>query len=427
MNSVLELIHTRGLDGDRRNENLESLNKTQIIDFLSDLEESSRDYHLNSPDTGNSTIFNFAAPADLGGGRTPCAEIGCRLKKIDQLARFAILYADSIRVINPVMVGAGGESFDVGQLRTMLSDDLAVLMSMAPLIEDGLIRILPSSVSLCPSCFPDTHELRKRIKVASRTVIKKYLSSIKITRDDDGENTLYEFVGPEEIFEHGTAYLELYPDAKRFSVRAKSHLVLDYMSEKIDGIISQDAASDGGVANYLITSEFEAEIFNQLNPQTVNDRSLKLMEGLRHSFPVINSIDLDILKEIRNENHDSFVVYRDAVTECLNSTDIDSAESIKRAVSNQVLPEVNRLTLAINNSKSRLKRSLARDFVITSAVVTVGLFAGIVPAGLGGLLAAAGGLNFLHNNAERLENLLRTPIENRDNKFYFLWKVRQDS
>ena len=187
----------------------------------------------------------------------------------------------------------------------------------------------------------------------------------------------------------------------------------------------QDAAGDGNNSNYLITNDVDASIFRQLNSVPTNERSANLTDGLRHSFPILNTLDIQILREIRYDNHDSFAVYRDAITNCLKSTENMSRAELRKAFSDQVAPEVNRLTLAINNSKSRLSRSVARDFIIASAVITIGLFGGIVPVGLGGLLAAAGGVNFLRTNAEKIDELVRGSLDHRENKFYFLWKVQQ--
>lgn len=47
------------------------------------------------------SLFNFSVNRSLAGFPTPCSDFDCRINNIDNLARFASLYADTIFIPSP--------------------------------------------------------------------------------------------------------------------------------------------------------------------------------------------------------------------------------------------------------------------------------------------------------------------------------------
>jgi hypothetical protein len=73
----------------------------------------------------------------LRGGPRPCADWACRKRRLDELIRFAALYADQILIPDPFW------DFDLRVddpwTRRSLLDDLAGLGELRPLMEAGIV------------------------------------------------------------------------------------------------------------------------------------------------------------------------------------------------------------------------------------------------------------------------------------------------
>lgn len=423
MHNALDLVREKGLDGKNRESILKSWTASQIIDFTTEFEIRIRDQAREEREESANGVFDFAAPLDLSGGRYPCSELNCRISHIDRMAQFAVLYADSVRMISPLTLPEIGESFELGKLRYEVFADLCVLDSVIPLIEDGLIKVKPASLALCPKHLLDTRKFRDRLDRATKAAVRPFLPKINITQVEVGENLHYVLTGPEELFEHGASVLVVPPNADRPTVRAKMKLLKRVLEWRLNSMVIQDVM--GGDANYLITTDIEAEIYSLLNPESIADRSANLAEGMRHAFPFVENLDIQTLMEIRKENDDSFVVYRDAIRHCLSSTDVSSVPALKKTFSESVIPEINKINLVINNSKERLRRSIAQDIFITSVVVTIGLATGVLPVGAAAVFAGIGGADFLRNTVKIFDEFSNGPSDSQNSNYYFLWKIKQ--
>ena len=98
MNAIFDIFNKNGLI--KRNKVLEetiaSLTKLKIEKLVNSINDQ---IELSSGTTykGHCHISSFS----LSGSGEECSQIGCRLKKVDQLARFSALYSDVIYIRNP--------------------------------------------------------------------------------------------------------------------------------------------------------------------------------------------------------------------------------------------------------------------------------------------------------------------------------------
>ncbi len=100
-------------------------------------------------------------------------------------------------------------------------------------------------------------------------------------------------------------------------------------------------------------------------------------------------------------------------------------ESLRKAFNDTVRPELNNIELTIKNSRKLLWGSLAKDLIFGTGFITVGLFSGLLPPNIGEIVAALGGFNFVSGSLDKISKLVQEPSEIRNNKYYFLWKVKR--
>jgi hypothetical protein len=156
-----------------------------------------------------------SASLELGGAPAECTEVGCRLKRISTLARFAGLYSDGVVVHNffadHASVTGHPPERDSESFRDRIADDVAVALSVRPLIDAGLIRFFsPSSFQdryhLCLNClakqlFGDSG--RGRFRRVYDQLSKTYLDSLQVEAYFDGEYYVFDCNLPKQLHEHG--------------------------------------------------------------------------------------------------------------------------------------------------------------------------------------------------------------------------------
>jgi hypothetical protein len=102
------------------------------------------------------SLFAPSTTLSLGGGRAVCINIDCRMQKLQELGRFAGLYADRVYVPNfftdhlPASHAAPGNSDD--EARQAFYDDLALIGTIRPLVEAGLVVPVTAGDEYCPHC-----------------------------------------------------------------------------------------------------------------------------------------------------------------------------------------------------------------------------------------------------------------------------------
>ena len=94
MEQFFEILRKYGLVSKRRvnAEKVASLSRVRILDVAHELATSVQQNELPP----GPSAFNYSASLDLGGGAQVCREVTCRVSRIEQLARFAVLYADCV-------------------------------------------------------------------------------------------------------------------------------------------------------------------------------------------------------------------------------------------------------------------------------------------------------------------------------------------
>jgi len=86
MHILFEYLENKGLSNDDDMKSLYKWNNANLIEFIDQLDS------LNFTENENKrSLFSFSVNEELSSGKNSCSRIECRLKKMKELAQFAVL------------------------------------------------------------------------------------------------------------------------------------------------------------------------------------------------------------------------------------------------------------------------------------------------------------------------------------------------
>jgi hypothetical protein len=154
------------------------------------------------------------------------------------------------------------------------------------------------------------------------------------------------------------------------------------------------------------------------------------VDSLSHPLSFLDNVPLDRILKVRQKEGEAFLVYRDAMRNLLASAGGKSAKELREAFDDEIRPELNRIDLVMTNARRIASVSTLTDAALVFASVSIAAFSGLLPTSLGispefvGLGAALGGWQGAKGLASKLSSLRATPKEVSDNRFAFLWRLR---
>lgn len=432
----------------------------EIIDFNEKLLDAIEPQPKANSDIAN---FNYVANSNLSAQRSgnSCVGLNCRLQRIDRLARFAALYSDRIYIQNyfdryPNMLPPPNMPIKWldQNLREPFADDLKVLLGLKPLIESDIICFVKHpAFHLCPSCMgkylPVLTETQRELKNKIRTLSDDYLNSTSARIAlwfQIPDECCIDLKGPEDLFAHGQIY-DLRSDpwllkkANSAHGRAnaqeielskkdlkKTGIIEKGLKDVADDILLQHFCSRFVSAKYLTDRDLDVQLLDSL---TYDDDFKAYNEVLRnrilYDLPLLDSVPLDYLLEIRSKEYDAFLVYRNTISHVISEY-LAQRKPISNRVGQQIYedniyPKLCELNAKVNAIKSSAMRAFKRDIVITSTVAILGMYSGLLPIETQAMIAGLGGLKTAKDALQLLSRSITTPDEIRSDNFYFLWKL----
>jgi hypothetical protein len=112
MRKLFEYFEAKGINKDNIEEIIGNWNPDQLDRILDEVHNIIETANT----TESSSRFSFTANSELSGDAFPCAALDCRMKSAVQIAKFAALYSDSVRIINPFDKYNGIVQFDVSDI-----------------------------------------------------------------------------------------------------------------------------------------------------------------------------------------------------------------------------------------------------------------------------------------------------------------------
>jgi len=467
MNEVFDLLATNKLTDD---EHIESTIMNQwsvkhIIDFkdrLLELIESISPITKQSIDLGD---YSFVANSDMSAQHNAtCPAWGCRLRRVDDLARFSALYSDRVYIQNYFFdyEHSPTNRYEEYDLRQNFAGDLKILIKLKPLLVAGIIQFVQPTepeFHLCHKCVqelvPTFKEINSALEKRVITLSKEYLRQTSAMLYIDkylADIPVYniEVKSSDQLWENGIVVIvseELSPTLKKKSRITPRDTLINgielskneiWKADIIQGslhIIARDiwtqylmSQAAGLNVKYLTNRDIDVSFLEAIT----RDKHYKkynetLKRHLIYELPIFQDIPLASVLDIRQKEYDAFLMYRDGINKVVREyisqhKDLHSFEA-KEIYEDIIQPKLRELNRRVQSIKRSLWEKPAKTVAITAGILTIGLYSGIITPEAGPIVATAGGIPAVKSIIESIIEASRTPREIRNDNFYFLWKL----
>lgn len=400
---------------------------------LNTLIEEIKELHIDSKPESES-FFRFVGNEQFSAGRIPCSQLACRLKQATDTGIFSILYSDVTFIQNPFSIYSFGKEWNTRKKQSLI-EDLIIIFYLKPLINYGVIQFCNGELMLCTECrknlinqfLEENQILEKSIFNNSKFIIEKkeglkpYLH-IKSNDDVFGHND-YLIIGKTKTLES-----LLKKNAKSHNLTRdemfKIKILKEIIEERIIDIILQNRNAEYYNSNYINSSNFSKNIISVLNPPEYNDRNNQIYDNFTHSVPAILNADFEGLIKFRENEFEPFLVYRDELKSLIKQKGNEINNNWDELFQDIIQPEINKMNLVVKNSKSVFKKKGTADIVIGAGLISFGLFSGLVRNDSTELLNVFGACEFIKGVIENLSAARSSPLDIKNNKFYFIWKLQ---
>jgi len=402
--------------------------------------------YINSEVTDNDTEFNLMANSTLSGESIHFNDHDLRLDRVESLLNGGLLYADILWIKNPLdgYVNICAEDFTDFTKRNFLAD-LDILYSFRDSLHSGFVKICKTDTHFCRHCLmesldkvPDRYTKNlKKVDDHLKTVFRKGADFNVSRNGEDCELIIKPKV--EGLFtqsEYNIIYNGI-PDAfskalerangKVYQKELKDSYLIrcDFANPILNDIVMHDWYSSHQRLNYFTDRSIDMELIQMLNGDELNITGNKLIKSLKHDFPFISNVPSEKVIELRNAEPEAFVNYRDSLDKLLRDSKNLNQEELNEAIRDEVKPHLNNIDLVIKKHKRKIGKGVLSNIFYALSSIVIGLKTGILPPQAGHALAALGAANHGTQTITNLINLFNQDNEIIDDKYYFLWKLKQ--
>ena len=433
---------------------------------------------VREPPQSREGPFNFVANDSLSGAAVPFATPESRREKVTQLARFAALYADMLLVRNPfdhypllpsVLKNQQGllsefergmepHDFDDPKLRRHFVDDVRLILFLRPLFDADLVGFAKSSQHWCPSCIRalqdrgDLHKVletpaevawQRRIAKVVKHIEQAFLKKGRTLVHQHGDHAHATIFLPSGVLEYEQAQVSV-KLPKRLAHKASEpinlslreareiHIFASEINRIVDDISAQNAAANRFNCQYITDRAIDLELMNLVSDKAARNFNSAAADALSHPLAFVGNVPLERILKIRKQEGEAFFVYRDAMRKLLSTARGKTSKELREAFDDEIRPELNRIDLTLKNARKIVSVSALTDAVLLFASVSIAAFSGLLPQSLGipaellNVGAALGGWKGVTGLASKVSALRSTPKEVSENKYAFLWRIRDE-
>ena len=380
------------------------------------------------------SLYNFSASLTLSGGDFPCADVTCRVGRLDDLGRFAAFFGDVVLIYNPFdfiffldKTNIHSEKAQIS-IRNNATVAFSALLKMMDLYDAGIIKYSKATSYRCRECARKSDELmmsvaRKMGKSGSLTINKIFSEKVTVFIDEHGcieLNGSDELVGEDFVLHFDKVPQELmFKKGRRLStpsprlMRYIDKIVLD---SSIHSVLAQKVARhEKFTSTYLTNSEIERSLIQGLGSQN----KVKNIELITESVPLISEISHSAILEIRAKYEDSFLKFRSTLADLLGkSNSFESQEEFNQWVQLQL----NQDLIDLENVQKEAMKKLVSDSFRSAFIVGASLcVAGFVDNQLTSYISLVAAANDCKKTINESENA-QASIEAQPS--YFLYKVK---
>jgi len=413
------------------------LKSSKIEAIISDLFRLLKFDYYASP-----SFFNFYAGSTFSGGDYPCSSIACRLKNVENLARFSALYADKVLIPSPI-----DKHFErINQNLKIDIHDLTVsiiiLLYLEPLVKSGIVGFFSHFMCLCEECLHNIekqeNDVNLKLSLVHDYIESDFAETVKCELQRDSKKRAYFSVtGGEKFGLHNQV---------DFLIPNESDSIKTLLKESNNNpiVIKPELIKSLGLADYAIgkiTKDlFDAQvILSPVESSYLTDRKydIDLMEALEfrsackdtlfnntldHQLPIVQAASLANIVKLRQNEGEAFKVYRDSINHVLMDHQKAGLQTLNEIQRDIIDPEIHKMEQTLKTEKKVLVGKAVRDVVLTGAGISIGCFSGLFPLDTMAVIGLLGGLPTISSIAGKIFDAC-TDSAIRENKYYFLWKL----
>lgn len=427
---------------------IDSLSLKAFVDIANEITQKAK----SNKEPVKDPIFSHAASLSLGGSPIECAYIDCRIERIHNLARFALLYSNKVFIDNFLDGYSDIDSNeDIAWAKQRFIDDLLVVHEIRPLIEKGFIEFFSPEKDVCFSCqarrFLGDGAARKFNRSYSK-LKSDFLRNMAVEARLNPEGIDFDCDGPAPYFDHAMVSTSLHvPDAliNRPTILKK---IENGNTISISKALIKDLGLHGGFAHKIVTNAiFGLATSNCLNTTflTENDLHIQFLNTLHSNsevsrrnliaekylttiVPFLEEIELKNLIKLRRREEEAFLLFRQALNKSIDeflSLPEDFSEKHAQSIYADIIaPSLAHLDTKVKKAKRDLISKPFRSLTGIVGIISFGLLTGLVPSDVSEIVKVLGILKF---GSDFIKDTMALGDEEKNIKsdhFYFLWKVR---
>jgi hypothetical protein len=150
---------------------------------------------------------------------------------------------------------------------------------------------------------------------------------------------------------------------------------------------------------------------------------------LTHSIPLLGNVPLKTILKIRRQEPDAFANYRSALASIVKDHvahgGLVGLKEAKEIYQDILQPRLLDLRTQAKNFQRASLRSGTLKVAVTSALVGIGIYTGILPSDITRLVTLIGGFNVAKDLTETLGKIGQEPEQIRNHNLYFLLRLQR--
>jgi hypothetical protein len=367
--------------------------------------------------------FNFLPSASLrGDGFSSCRAYECQVTKLDLLARYSALYADTVLIPVPHCM----MSDNLYLARLHLSGCLLKLRVLWPLIEAGIVKLFIDEYPLCSHGKVYFERICRHLSQSVREFYNEKLEELTVVyRPKERKRpAAFEVIGPPDLIEHGSfmfTFTRGIPNwaPKRIgsvgglpgtvlskSTIKRNRVAIEIFEHLANDMVFQQLYGARYQARYLTDLPGETEFLELQRPEDNRfSNAAMVCRAIAHSVPVLGSLPLKTVLSIRMKETDSFELYR-ATLMRISRDYIQTGKRIAPAEADDIYtdilrPQLLKLKRVADSHRSERRKKTAATIAASAAALTLGVFGGLQTGILSSVLTAMGGSGLAKKRSPR--------------------------
>jgi hypothetical protein len=430
---------------------IDSLSAAQIIDLAQGLKEA-----IEVPTRNPSkTIFSHSTSSGLSGGRELCDSLDCRLGRLDELARFALLYSDQVYIHNYFSDYEHYRDSDISEseLREHFYQDVFLTVEYKPVFEKGYIIPFTPPEHICQSCLAGSflgHDAEWKLQKGYKWLAKDIFehTSLYLELHENGWFCLKN-VGTRQYFDHFELSQlleempgilasrpktvakvmrgESVPIGKTVQKRLKIH---NELAALVVNNIAYEISKTQALNTSLLTGrEFYGSFLSAISDASeIENRNSAAMQHLSSIVPFVQDVEIKDLLKLRQRETLAFESYRrslnEAIGEFLSRKTAFSEREAKTLYSDVIAPGLSSLEGRVQEAKRHLRIQPIRSTLALVGVIAFGLYTGFIPTEMVEIAKLLGLARVSMDIQKEVLSLSDAEKTIRSEDLYFLWRVQ---